>query len=60
MEETVATGMESILATSETITTLVGNVFTLMTGNPVLTLMLGASLIGVGVAVYKRIKKAAK
>lgn len=59
MEETVPV-MESVLATTETITTLVGNVWTLVTGNPMLTLMLGASLIGIGVTVYKRVKKAAK
>jgi len=37
-----------------------GNVWELMTGNPLLTLFLAVSLIGVGVSVFKSIKGASK
>lgn len=59
-ETVVSTSMETILAAGETVTTLVGDVFDMMTANPILTVMLMASLVGVGVSVYKRIKKAAR
>ncbi|MEG0970977.1 MAG: hypothetical protein RSE47_07715 [Acidaminococcaceae bacterium] len=52
--------MTEILAATTTITTLVGNVFTLMTGNPVLLVFLAASLIGVGISVFRKIKSAAR
>lgn len=59
-ETVVSTSMETILAAGETVTTLVGDVFDMMTANPILTVMLMASLVGIGVSVYKRIKKAAR
>ena len=52
--------METILAASETLTSVVGTVFTLITGNPLLSVFCAGSLIGVGVAVYKRVKGAAR
>ena len=54
------TGMATILAGTETITSLVNSVFTMITGNPLLCVFLAASLIGVGVRVFKRIKSAAR
>lgn len=61
MEETVAaTGMETILGATDTVTTLVGNVFDMITGNPLLVVFVAAGLIGVGVSAFKRIKKAAR
>lgn len=60
MEETVVTGMESILSGVETITTVVGNVFTMITGNPLLAAFAGAGLLIVGVGVFGAIKGAAR
>ena len=60
MEETVATtGMESIISATETISTLVGSVFDMITGNALQVVFVAAGLIGVGVGVFKKIKKAA-
>lgn len=52
--------MDAILASTSTLTTLVGDVFELMTANPLLTLFLAASVIGLGISVFKSIKGAAK
>lgn len=43
-----------------TIGTLLGLTWDLMTANPLLTLFLGASLVSLGFAFFKRIKKVAK
>lgn len=60
MEETVVTtGMESIISATETISTLVGSVFDMITGNALLVVFVAAGLIGVGVGVFMKIKKAA-
>ena len=58
--ETVATGMDAILAGTSTLTKLVGDVFTLMTANPLLTLFLASSLIGLGVSLFRKLRKASK
>ena len=52
--------MAAVLASTETITSLVSSVWTLMTSNPLLTLFLGVSLLGVGVGVFRMIKSAAR
>lgn len=44
----------------DTVTSLMGEVWTLMTSNPLLTLFLAVSLISVGVSVFRRIKRAAR
>ena len=56
---TPATPMESILAQVTNITTLVGDVFTLITGNAYLCFFAAAALVGVAVHVFKIIKGAA-
>lgn len=53
------TPMESILAQVTNITTLVGNVFTVITGNAYLCVFAAAALIGVAVHIFKIIKSAA-
>lgn len=59
-EGTVVTGMEQITAGIETITTVVGSVFTLITGNPLLAAFAGAGLLVVGIGVFSAIKGAAR
>lgn len=44
----------------DTVTSLVSNVFTMITSNPVLTVFLAASLVAVGVHVFGLIKSAAR
>ena len=48
------------MSSTSTITTLVGNVWTLMTSNPLLLVFLAVSLLGVGIGVFKIIKGASK
>lgn len=52
--------METILAGTSTLSTLVGEVFTLLTANPLLTLFLAASLIGLGLSLFRKLKRTAK
>lgn len=59
-DEVVPGAMESITGGMSTITTIVGDVFTLMTSNPLLCVFLAASLVGVGIAIFRKIKGAAR
>lgn len=54
--EVASTAMETITATFSTVTSAVSSVFSLITGNAYLATMLGASLLGVGIRVFKRLK----
>lgn len=58
MEPTVNV-MTNILDQITNITTLVGDVFTLITGNAYLCFFAAAALVGVAVHVFKIIKSAA-
>ena len=60
MEETVVTDMESILEGLETISTVVGSVFTMITGNPLLATFAGAGLLAVGIGIFSAVKGAAR
>ncbi len=60
MHTEVATGMDAILGAMDTVTSLMGKVWTLMTSNPYLTLFVAAALIPVGVGVFRSIKRAAR
>jgi hypothetical protein len=51
--------MTNILDQITNITTLVGDVFTLITGNAYLCFFAAAALVGVAVHVFKNIKSAA-
>lgn len=57
--ETPATGFEAVVSSMDTLGTLMGKVWTLMTGNALLTLFLAVSLLSVGVSVFGMIKRAA-
>lgn len=54
-----ATPMDNILAQIANITTLVGDVFSLITGNAYLCFFAAAALVGVAVHIFKIIKGAA-
>lgn len=54
--EPVVTGMSDILAQTTNITTLMGDIFTLMTSNAYLCFFLAVSLLGAAVHVFKVIK----
>lgn len=54
------TGFEAVISSMGTLTTLMGQVWTMMTSNALLTLFLGVSLLGIGVGVFKMISDAAR
>lgn len=53
-------GMTAILGSMATLTSLMSSVWQVMTANPLLTVFLAASLLTVGISIFKRIKRAAK
>ena len=53
-------GMTAILGSMSTLTSLMSSVWQVMTANPMLTVFLAASLLTVGISIFKRIKRAAK
>lgn len=57
--EPTTNAMTNILEQITNITTLVGDVFTLITGNAYLCFFAAAALVGVAVHVFKIIKSAA-
>lgn len=57
---TTATGVAALLSQVGTLTTLMGDVWAIMVANPLLAVMLAASLVTVGIRLFKRIKAAAK
>lgn len=59
-EQVVPTAMEAILAGMTTITTLVGDMFTLMTGNAYLAVFFAAGLVTVGIGVFSALRNAAR
>lgn len=52
--------MSAVLGSMDTLVTLTGKVWDLMTSNALLTLFLAVGLISVGVSVFRMIKSAAK
>ena len=55
-----ATGISAILAGTGSLTTLVGDVFNMITGNGLLVVFAAAGLIGVGIGIFRRLKRAAR
>lgn len=61
MEGTTATtGMDAVLSATDTVATLMGKVWTVMTSNPLLTLFLASAVLSIGLVVFRRVKKTAK
>lgn len=54
------TGMSGLITGIGDVTTIVGSVFTMITGNPLLAVFVSASLVGVGIAVFQQAKGAAR
>lgn len=52
--------MAALLAGTTTITTMVGDVFSLITGNALLCVFAAAGLLGVGISIFRRLKRAAR
>ena len=60
MTETTSTGMDAVIAAMSTITELVGSVFDVMTGNPLLTVFLAAGLLTIGISIFTELKSATR
>ena len=58
--ETTTTGMPAVMEAMDTIVELMGKVWTLMTSNPFLTVMVATALIPVGVGASCAIRNAAR
>jgi len=52
--------MAAVLGAMDTVTSLMGEVWTLMTSNSYLTLFVAAALIPIGVGIFRSIKRAAR
>lgn len=59
-ETAAATGMDAVLGSFDTLGSLMSKVWTLMTSNPLLTLVLAVAVLGIGVKVFRSIKSAAR
>ena len=54
------TGFNAILAQITNLTTVVGNVFTIITGNAYLAYFAAVGVVVAAIKVFKKLKKAAK
>ena len=51
------TAMESITSAVDTVVTFVTKAFTAMTGNAYLTIFLAATMLSVGISVFRKLRK---
>ena len=52
--------MEAVMGYATSAASLMGTVWTAVTGNPLLTLFGGAAVLGVGFGIFKHAKRAAR
>lgn len=57
---TTTTGISTVLSGVDTLSTLVSKVFDLMVANPVLLVLLAGALIGAGIAIFRKLRSAAR
>lgn len=60
MESGTTTGMAAVTAAVSTVTTLVGDVFDLITGNPLLVTFVAIGLVGAAIGLFRRLKRASR
>lgn len=58
--ETTATGLESAIGAMSHLPDLLNGVWSCMAANPLIVLFVATSLFGIGIAVFKKVKRAAK
>ena len=59
-ETAASTTVATILGNTSTLATLVGDVWDIMTANPILTLFICAGLVTLGFSIFRRAKRAAR
>lgn len=52
--------MDTIVTAMDTLPTLVTAVFSMITGNPLLTTFCAAGLLGTGIGIYKGVRRASR
>lgn len=57
---TTATGMEAVLSATDTVASLMGKIWNVMTANPLLTLFLAVSVLTIGITIFNKVKTSAK
>lgn len=57
---TTATGMDAVLSATDTVANLMGKVWNIMTANPLLTVIVAAGVLTIGLGIFKKVKKTAK
>ena len=60
MEGAASTGLSAVTTAMSTMVTVMGQVWEVMVSNPMLVVFLAASLLAVGVRLFRKIKGAAK
>ncbi len=55
-----STTVATILGNTSTLATLVGDVWDIMTANPILTLFICAGLVTLGFSIFRKAKRAAR
>lgn len=55
-----STGMDTVISSMDTLSTLLTKVWDMMTANPLLTLFVALTLLGVGVTVFQKVKGASR
>lgn len=55
-----ATGIAVVTGAISSVVDVVGQIFTVMTGNAYLVFFMAAGLLGVGITIFKRLKGAAR
>lgn len=58
--ETAVTGLSAITGAVSTLTTVVGDVFQMITSNPLLCVFAAAGLVSVGITVFCKLKRSAR
>ena len=56
----MTTGIEGAIASIDTVGELMSAAWNLFTANPYLTLLFGVGLLGIGIAVFHKIKRAVR
>ena len=59
-ETAASTTVATILGNTSTLATLVGDVWDIMTANPILTLFICAGLVTLGFSIFRKAKRAAR
>ncbi len=52
--------MDAVLEATDIVASLMGKVWTLMTSNPLLTVIVAAGVLTIGLGIFRKVKRTAK